>query len=253
MDANGFEEVDYYIWQSFRQSMKLFVYAYEQIKKDKSAHPYSRRSIRETTAEVRGSCQNRNEIEDFLRNDLVNNYLNKLRHLFNLEHFSIQAGAEESKQNVKIGIADIKFVLTSAATMDGTYFIFECKRVNKYAESQDAYIKDGMMRFLSGRYYPESGMAIAGMIAFVEVDIKTKPKGYLPIEQVAALLKKKIDSQESTLKTLYKFSPFNLTDDKYPEISKFKYSYLSKHLRDKNNRELSLHHLLFDYYEILVS
>jgi hypothetical protein len=165
---------------------------------------------------------------------MVKNYLKKLRHLFNLDYFSIQVGVEESKQNVKIGIVDIKFEFTSAATMDGTSFVFECKRINKYAESQNSYIKDGMMRFLSGQYYPESEMAIAGMIAFVEVDIETKPNGYLPIDRVAVLLKRKIDSQEDTLKTFYKFSPFSLNDDKYPEIYNFRYSYLSKHLRDKN-------------------
>jgi hypothetical protein len=180
----------------------------------------------------------------------VNNYLKKHRCLFNLDIFSIQAGVEETKQNVKIGIVDIKFELISASTMDSFYFIFECKRINKYAESHDDYIKDGMMRFLSGRYYPESGMSVAGMIAFVEVDTETNPNGYLPIEQVSALLKKKIDSQTSTS---YQFSPFKLTHDKFPEISNFKYSYLSKHHRDSKNREISLHHLLFNYYEILVS
>jgi hypothetical protein len=93
-------------------------------------------------------------------------------------------------------------------------------------------------------------MSVAGMIAFVEVDTETNPNSYLPIEQVSALLKQKIDSQTSTS---YQFSPFNLTDDKFPEISNFKYSYLSKHHRDSKNREISLHHLLFNYYEILVS
>jgi len=245
MNVEIFEEIDYY----FNQCLNLMVYSYEQIKKDKSDVPYSRSFIRETTAEVRESCQSHNEIEDFLRNDLVNNYLKKLRRLFNLDYFSIQAGVEESKQNVKIGIVDIKFEFTSATVMDGTSFVFECKRINKYAETQNAYIKDGMMRFINGQYYSESSMSSAGMIAFVEVDSETKPHGHLPIEQVASLLKQKIDSQKSTF---YEFSPFNLTDDKYPEISHFKYSYLSKHFRYNTNRELSIHHLLFDYYEILV-
>lgn len=248
MNVEIFEEIGYY----FNQCLNLMVYSYGQIKKDKSDIPYSRSSIRETTARVRESCQSHNEIEDFLRNDLVNNYLKKLRCLFNLDYFSIQAGVEESKQNVKIGIVDIKFEFTSATAMDGTSFVFECKRINKYTETQNAYIKDGMMRFISGQYYPESAMSSAGMIAFVEVDSETKPHGHLSMEQVALQLKHKIDSEELSLKTSYKFSRFNLANDKYPEISNFKYSYLSKHLRYNTNRALSIHHLLFDYYEILV-
>jgi hypothetical protein len=251
MNAEVFEEIGYY----FKQSLNLIVYAYKQIEKDKSEHPYSRLFIHKTISRVRQTNKSQNEIEDYLRNDMVNKYLKRLKKLFNLEYFSIQAGVEESKQNVKIGIVDIKFEYTSATSMDGTAFIFECKRLNKYAESQNAYIKDGMMRFISGQYYPESGMSIAGMIAFVEVDLEKKPNGYLPIDQVADLLKKKIDTQKRTLKIVLTFSLFKLTHKKYHEISNFKYSYLSKHIRDddEDNRNISIHHLLLDYYDILVS
>ncbi len=249
MNAEVFVEIGYY----FKQSLNLIVYAYEQIKKDKSEHPYSRLFIRETISRVRQTDKSHNEIEDYLRNDMVNKYLKKLKKLFKLEYFSIQAGVEESKQNVKIGIVDIKFEYTSATSMDGTAFIFECKRLNKYAESQNAYIKDGIMRFVSGRYYPESRMSIAGMIAFAEVDLEKKPKGYLPIDQVADLLKQKINAQKSNLKTVLKFSLFKLTHKKYHGISNFEYSYLSKHIRTEDNREISIHHLLLDYYDILVS
>jgi hypothetical protein len=154
----------------FNQSLNLIVYAYEQIKKDKLDRPYSRCSIYETISEVRKSNKSHNEIEDFLRNDMVDNYLKRLRHLFKLDLFSIQSGVEEFKKNVRIGIVDIKFELISDCNMDGTSFVFECKRINKYAE-----------------------------------------------------------------------------------VSNFKYSYLSKHIRSKDNKEISIHHLLLDYYDILVS
>lgn len=249
MDATVFQEIDYY----FKQSLNLIVYAYKQIKKDKLDHPYSRCSIYETISKVRNSIHSYNEIEDFLRNDMVDNYLKRLRSLFNLDCFSIQSGVEEFSQNVKVGIVDIKFELTSASILDGTAFVFECKRINKYAESLNAYIKAGMMRFIRSQYYAESRMAIAGMIAFVEVDLEKEPGGYLHIDQVAERLKQKINTQNDTLKTTGKFSPFKLTHKKYSEVSNFKYSYLSKHIRSKDNKEISLHHLLFDYYDILVS
>lgn len=249
MDATVFQYIDYY----FNQSLKLIVYAYEQIKKDKTDRPYSRCSIHETISKARESSKSHNEIENFLRSDMVDKYLKRLRHLFNLDCFSIQKGVEESNQNVKIGEVDIKFELTSAAILDGTYFVFECKRINKYAESLDAYIKAGMMRFIRSQYYAESRMALAGMIAFVEVDLKKDPGGYLPVDQVAKRLQQKINGQNDTLKTTGKFSPFKLTHKKYSEVSNFKYSYLSKHIRGKDNKEISIHHLLLDYYDILVS
>jgi hypothetical protein len=248
MNAEIFEEtVDY-----FNQSLNLIVYAYEQIKKDKSEHPYSRCSIYKTISEVRKSSKSHNEIEDYLRNDLVRNYLKKYRKLFKLNYFSIQAGVEESKQNVKTGIVDIRFEYTSASRMDGTAFIFECKRINKYTKTQNAYIKDGMMRFVRGQYYPEDRMTLAGMIAFVEVDLDKYPGGYLPVDRVAGLLQRKINKGNG-LKTTYKFSLFQLGHKKYPEIPGFKYSYLSKHIRDEDNREISIYHLLLDYYAILVN
>jgi hypothetical protein len=126
MNAENFEEIGYY----FKQCLNLIVYAYEQIKKDKSAHPYSRHLIHETILGVRQSRSSHIEIEDYLKYDMVNNYLKGLKKLFNLDYFSIQAGVEESKQNVKIGIVDIKFELISAVNLEGTYFVFECKRIN---------------------------------------------------------------------------------------------------------------------------
>jgi hypothetical protein len=248
MNAEIFKEIDYY----FNQSLNLIVYAYEQIRKDKTDRPYSRRSINETISRVRKSSGSHSEIEDFLRNDMVENYLKNLRYLFNLDYFSIQSGVEEFNQNIKIGIVDIKFELISAAVLDGTAFIFEFKRINKYAKTQNAYIKDGMMRFVSGQYYLGDRMTLAGMIAFVEVDLAKYPGGYLPIDQVAVLLQQKINKGNG-LKTSYKFSPFQLNHRKYSGISNFKYSYLSKHIRDEDNREISIHHLLLDYYDILVS
>ncbi len=249
MNVENFEEIGHY----FKQCLNLIVYAYEQIKKDKSDHPYSRHLIHEKILAVRQSSKSHNEIEDYLRNDMVNNYLKGLKNLFNLEYFSIQAGVEESKQNVKIGTVDIKFELISAANLKETYFVFECKRINKYTDLLNTYIKNGMMRFILSQYYAESRMEIAGMMAFVEVDLEKKPGGYLPVDQMVEKLQQAISAHNDILNVTCKFSPFQLSHKKYPEISNFKYSYLSKHIRSKDNKEISIHHLLLDYYDILVS
>jgi len=248
MNAEEFEDIEYY----FEQSLKLIVFVYEQIKRDKVQKPYSRRSIHESILRVRQGGKSHNEIEDHLRADMVSGYLKKSRHLFSLGDFSIQSGVEEFKKNVKIGIVDIKFELTSANKWDGAYFIFECKRLNKYSDSLKSYIEEGMMRFVGEQYYPETFMNLAGMIAFVEVDLEAKPDGYLAIEQVAKLLQQKIIDYQDALRTRIHLHSYRLTDKKYREISDFKYSYLSKHERSEDNREISIHHLLLDYYNILV-
>lgn len=248
MNAEEFEEIDFY----FEQSLNLIIYSYIQIKRDKTEQPYSRCSIHKTTLSVRGSSSNHIEIEDYLRNDLINNYLKRLRHKFLLSNFSIQAGSEESQKNVKTGIVDIRFENISATSMDGTGFIFECKRLNKYADSLNAYIEDGMMRFVSGQYYPESGMIVAGMIAFVEVDLKKKPNGYLPVNELAILLQNKISLKKKNLRISHEFTQIRFPPKENREITNFNCIYLSKHCRPENRKQISIYHLLFDYYQILI-
>jgi hypothetical protein len=247
-NADIFEETGNY----FEQSLNLIVYAYRRIKREKAATPYSRRAIFETIRQVRESERSHTEIEDYLRNNLVNNYLKQLRHKFFLSNFSIQPGSEESKSNVKTGIVDIKFENISATSMDGTGFIFECKRLNKYKNMQEAYIEDGMMRFISGKYLAKNPGALTGMIAFVEVDIEQKPHGHLPVSQLAEQLKQKINSKKEELNLVQRFSYFKLDHQECQEISGFKYSYLSKHTCNEDNRKISIHHLLLNYYDILV-
>lgn len=250
MNAEVFQQTGYY----FQQCLMLIVYSYEQIRREKLVTPYSRTSIREEQRNIRKKDTGYTEVEDYLRNNMVDRYLsikeNRIR--FNLVSFYIGKGADETESSVTTGRGDIRFHCASATSMDGTAFIFECKRLNKYANSQNAYINDGMMRFVSGQYYAESGMTVAGMIAFVEVDQMKHPNGRLPVKDVANLLLGKIDGNKDALKTTEAFSLYKLTHNEYPEISGFEYSYLSKHTRDKDDREISIHHLLLDYYDILV-
>ena len=249
MNAEEFDEINWY----FEQSMNLIVYSYSQLKQYKTEHPYSRAAIHQETKNAQESEASHNEIEDYLRNDLVNNYLKKLRHFFLLTNFSIQPGSEESKKNVKTGIVDIRFEYISATSMDGTSFIFECKRLDKYSGSQKGYIEKEMMRFVNRQYYPESRMKIAGMLAFVEIDLEKNPRGYLPVDGVAHRLRQKINSAKEALKVSDRFTPFKLFHEEYNEISNFNYCYLSKHRRPLDGQEVSIYHLLLDYYKILVT
>ena len=248
MNADNFKYTEYY----FLQALKLIVYCYKRIKNEKKVKPYSRSEIHQNIKRIKKSENVHNEIENYLRNDLVNNYLKKLFRQFGLEYFSIQAGAEVSKQNVAIGIVDIQFINFSASSLEGLTYIFECKRLNKYSQYLNGYVNEGMNRFITRKYYAESNVPFAGMIAFVEVDLNKKPNGYKPLNDIVLGLENLIKSNK-TLNLLEGFVLYPLHDDNYKEISTFKYSYLSKHKRQGDNFVINIHHLFLDYNDILIS
>jgi Txe/YoeB family toxin of Txe-Axe toxin-antitoxin module len=249
LDADVFEAKKFY----FEQVLKLIIYGYSQLKKDKAKDPYSRKEIQQIIKKVQNNPQAHFQLEDFLRNDFVATYLRRLRHCFQLSNFSIQPGVEEASQNVKTGIVDIRFENVSATTLDGTGFIFECKRLNKYAEYQKAYLEEGMLRFVNGKYDAGAYAAVAGMIAFVEVDVVKHKDGFEPVGKIATQLKRRIDSEFFLLNTTHGLSSYKFANNKVPEVSGFKYGYLSKHLRSGDKLEIDIHHLLLDYYDIIAS
>ena len=89
------------------------------------------------------------------------------------------------------------------------------------------------------------------MIGFVEADESKKPSSHITVSQAVQLLRDKIRDQQEMLKTTAEFSSFPLTHNEYQEVTSFRYSYRSKHIRDEDNLEISIHHLLLDYNDIL--
>lgn len=240
-------EDKYSYFQSF---LKLIAFGYCQLKN--SGKIYSRTTIHKEAKKISGNPNTKNPIEDYLRNDLIKIYLNPNRHVFNLDIFEFHSGKEEYLSNILTGKPDM--VVTSPFLTDNNiYFIFECKRLNKYENSQNKYIEEGMVRFIDRKYYPETEVNIAGMIAFVEIDAEKHKGGAIPISSIAVQLKKKIDSFNNLLKTTQALQAYKLADQRYNEISAFKHSYLSKHMRSGDKVEISIHHLLLDYYDILTS
>ncbi len=248
IDTTAFEETSEY----FENSLKLIVYAYEQIKKDKAKEPYSREKIHDTIRTERNSEKSLKEFEDYLRNDMVTHYLTLHQRKFSLKHCSIQPGRDMLRNNVSIGRIDIYFEPYCNNSAERVYYAFECKRLNKYSQSIAGYIEEGMMCFVRRQYYAESNITLAGMIAFVEVDREKHKQGYLPVDKLAEVLGNKIKEEKERLKTTQELASYSLDDENYPEVSRFRYSYLSKHIRDGDGAEISIHHLLLDYYDILV-
>ena len=220
-------------------------------KNDKKIKPYSRKEIHKIIKEIKGSKIAHNEIEDYLRNDLVHN-LEKFKRKFNLNFFLIQAGVEKLKQNVTVGIVDIQFSYSSATALERPIYIFECKRLNKYSQYLNGYIKEGMNRFITRKYDTGDDIPYAGMIAFIEVDLNKKSNGFKDINGIVLDIKNLIKS-DKTLNLLGEFAEYPLYDYHYKEISTFEYSYLSKHKCQGDNVVINIHHLFLDYYDILIS
>jgi hypothetical protein len=114
------------------------------------------------------------------------------------------------------------------------------------------YIKDGMIRFITRQYYPESNVTLAGMIAFVEVDTVKHKNGFMPINEIAEQLKSTIDTYKNILNLAQELLPYPLGDQKFVGISDFHNSYWTKHIRNDDCVEINVHHLLLDYYDILI-
>lgn len=226
--------------------LKSLIYGYVQLLNSKKT--YSRAAIHKQIKKTLGSDNSHNEIEDFLSDDLISNYVKPIKHLFGLENFAINTGVRESLSNVKVGVLDVKFELPTL--LKNHYFIFEAKRLDKYSVKQDYYVKQGVVRFTSGTYYPESHIQSAGMIGFVEVDLVKYPKGRSSLLSIKNSLNKRI-KQAGGLTTTMELNNQMLQDNGYAEISSFSHVYVSKHTRTKDGSEITIHHLLFDYYDVL--
>ena len=227
--------------------IKLLIYGYHKIVQTKKS--YSRATIHKKIKERKKNKSALNEIEDYLCTDLINNFAEPHKKLFQLNYFVISAGVRETDDNITVGELDVKF---QPSTLDRShYYIFEAKRINGYAAQQNYYITGGIKRFTDKTYYPESDMTVAGMIGFVEVDLSKHVKKKRSITEIKDSINRRITNNES-FETTQLLQQYFVTDDRFIEINKFGSLYLSKHIRiDKE--EILIHHLFFDYYEILVA
>lgn len=90
------------------------------------------------------------------------------------------------------------------------------------------------------------------MVAFVEVDSVKYKNGFMPVNELAEELKNKIDKYKKILSTTQEFLLYPLGDQNFKEISDCQYSYWTKHIRNDDYVGINIHHLLLDYYDILI-
>ncbi len=235
--ANNFSQND----TAFNNCLHLIVYSYLKILESKI---YSRKEILKLTSMVRKKKTKQIELEDFLRNDLVSNFIEPNRKLFGLDYYIFQSGAEEFLNNIKIGVLDIK--VCSPLLNGNTYFVFECKRLNK--RITDNYIKDGLVRFVEEKYYPDSDNIMAGMISFLE---STKISERILKTNSFAIMDGILKKYEKEVMLKDKLRRHRLVCNKYRLIHNFKYIYLSCHSRVKNPSPIHIFHIVLDYNDII--
>lgn len=240
----------------FQSINSLVVYGYYELKK--SSERYSRMEIaKRFQGKNRGSKDTSVGLEDYLRNRLISGYLRKNKNKFGLHGFQVNPGLDEEDEGLPMGRVDIAFTTTSPTSQLGSPgYIFECKRLNKYAHYVNGYVDDGMKRFVEKQYYasPSVTTAVAGMIAFVEVDLIENKHGRLEIEKVIDLVKQKVNKEKISLEVKQNLIPYNLDCSVDANLSSFQHFYESKHIRRKHGPvEISIYHLFLDYYDLIIN
>jgi len=223
-----------------RQIIQYVIYCYLKILSDKKAYNYSKR----------GKIPK----EEFLRNGLVHDYLQKKYHkeyfkqyisdnpaveiTFHPEETMIYVDSEANQPTTdKIDIAVSENILQSIwseKTDNEIRFAIECKRIKKLSDTND-YISD-IEKFCK-RDYIHTRLPFEGQIAFIE---------HQNISHSA--LYNKINDALKNHKSI-------ITDGLLAPIvlnNKFDGTYLSKHQRSTIKQLFFIYHLLFDYSNIVV-
>lgn len=226
----------------FESCVHAIVYGYLVLSRKKT---YSRSHIVKETTRVRGKKARIVELEDYLRNDLVSNFIEPNLTLFHLQNYLFIAGAEESLKNIKTGILDIK--ICSPRFTGSVYYIFECKRLNK--EILNGYLDEGIHRFVNNKYYPATFNPLGGMISFLE---SSTDKNRIDINSSFAELNAAIKKKKRKLRVRKDLSKYPLKCESPKGVSDFQYVYCTTHTRTKNNTLIDLYHIVLDYNKLVV-
>lgn len=225
----------------------LLGYSYSELKKEKGANKYSRQKIREKHVRFKGKkgAKTKLELEDYLRNDLLKNYIDNNKSKFELEYFHFVPGADEVKEGVTIGSLDIKVLLpTNNSLSDNEYFAIECKRVNKLAKTKSYYIDHGVKRFLSRQYYPETNSKVAMMLSFMECEKPTQKEDSKSI----------VVSFNDLLNKNYKSNILHCIGDKELDVKidqKYNIDIYNSYFKRNDGSDIQIYHIFLDYYDLI--
>jgi hypothetical protein len=177
--------------------------------------------------------------EENIRDALYNGYLNKneVRNRIGL-NYNIDCEPAEYRNGLCSGFVDLKIFSSNSLTDTSAYYVIECKRLdnqncNGTTGLNAEYIRNGIMRFVNGKY--STNKYLNGMIGFVveQMDISCN------ISNINKLLK----NHFSNAHTVSDLSPVEFIND-------FEYQYYSIHRKSKNSK-IKLYHLMFDFSAII--
>lgn len=221
LDASSFALSPEIYEAEFKIILSAIIFCYQMMAKDKISVP-----------------NDENKIRDILYNKYLNN--DKIRNVLNLTHYLFDCEvAEYDKDESLTGYLDYKISTQNTFVESNSYYIIECKRLDSKNLTGDTglnakYIKDGMMRFVTGQYSSHHG--INGMIAFVVEQINISDN----VKNINRLLSNSIKSA-NTKKVLT-----------FVALNSFKYSYYSEH-KDNTAKKIKLFHLMFDFSKNLLN
>ncbi|MFK7980154.1 MAG: hypothetical protein AB8G86_09255 [Saprospiraceae bacterium] len=191
-------------------AFRLLNSAYKEIAIDRKSNPYKKPSTTKTW-----------HIENIITKDLVKIAENK-----SLEESLNFDWVNDSKDLKRNNMIDIDIIYQAGLGKEKRLGI-ECKHLINNTKN-DYYVKEGIDRFLSGKY--SSKMPIAGMLGYIE-------KG--KIYEITTDLNKRITP--NTLK------PYNFEQE-------LEHSFISEHDRSYNSESLTnfrLYHVFFDFRNLI--
>lgn len=170
--------------------------------------------------------------ENQYRDDFVN-LMNQIQKEYGFNNLIINCEPQERRENVdERGLLDIKIQyrnLRDIKFVNKCYHTIECKRFGKNLNIND-YYENGILEFLEGKY--SSNANFAGMICFIE-----EFKNNWSIEDIILKINEKLNEND--------ISPLNKSPhDDYEHV------YRLTTLRDYNNKNIHIIHLMLDYTSI---
>ena len=92
--------------------------------------------------------------ENKIRSIMLEEYINKQKVPHNMlgYKFELEVPENYAGNGKYIGRVDIRILLKSDFEKDDAYYIVECKRIDGSADLNKKYVKEGVARFVTGKY-----------------------------------------------------------------------------------------------------